>query len=167
MYTYEFPKVADLTADIAVLRADSRLLLIRRRDEPFKGHWALPGGFFEVGETPLQAALRELREETSIEVGAGHMRQFRAYGGPHRDPRGPVLSVVHYTCVTVETEAKPQDDAVECQWFSFDDLPRDLAFDHGEIIHELLSSLGHNSSRPVVHGSEEDWSSVTWDTNDP
>lgn len=122
---------AHLTADIIVLRKPPEghweVLLIQRRDEPFKDHWALPGGFLEPGETPEQAAVRELKEETSLDY--THVSQFRSYGGPARDPRGYVLTVVHYAVVPPESQPVAGDDAKTLQWWPLV-TPPPMAFDH-------------------------------------
>lgn len=138
MYTYDYPKVADLAADIIVLRKNNstlEVLLIKRRDDPFKDHWALPGGYFNVGESPEQAAIRELEEETSIKV--PEVYQFRTYGDPKRDPRGHVISVVHFVYVLTDKVAVAGDDAKELQWWDIYKLPP-LAFDHEKIIYQWL-----------------------------
>lgn len=137
MYTYDYPKVADLAADIIVIRwiPKMEILLIKRRDDPFKDHWALPGGYFNIGESPEQAAIRELEEETSIKV--SEVYQFRAYGEPGRDPRGHVISIVHSVFITPDITAVAGDDAKELKWWDIYELPP-LAFDHEKIICQWL-----------------------------
>lgn len=137
-YTYPRPRPS-VTTDIALFRrADEarELLLIRRRDDPFEGLWALPGGFVEKGETLEAAARRELAEETGI-TGVT-LRQLAAYGEPGRDPRGWTVSVVFWGWRTVEDPAPiAGDDAAEARWWPVDDLPA-LAFDHARIIKDAL-----------------------------
>ncbi len=89
-FTYEYPRPA-VTADIAVLRLEEvpELLLVQRKDQPFEGHWALPGGFMKMEETLEEAARRELLEETNIK--AGELIRFDTYDKPGRDPRGRVV----------------------------------------------------------------------------
>lgn len=139
-----YPKIADLAADTIVVHRDNgvlKVLLIKRGKDPFLGSWALPGGFFELGESPEAAAIRELKEETSIEL--TRVSQFRTYGKPHRDPRGRVISVVHYAILATEPPVKAQDDAVDYGWFALSDLPP-LAFDHAEILEDFRQFLGRS-----------------------
>lgn len=118
--------VFDISRDIP------HILLIRRKNDPFKGQWALPGGFVEPDENLETAARRELEEETGI--CPSHVSQFRAFGEPGRDPRGPTVSVAHYALVDhSNNQALPGSDAEEAKWFSLDGLPQ-LAFDHADII---------------------------------
>jgi len=124
-----------LTVDCVVFDAEDRLLLIRRRNEPFKGHYALPGGFVDIGETVETAARRELKEETSVE--AGGLRLIGVYSDPHRDPRGHVVSVAY----RIETEGhapRAGDDAAAAA-FVPDWEGLDLAFDHRSIVADAVS----------------------------
>jgi 8-oxo-dGTP diphosphatase len=128
-----------VTVDICVFRksnVSAELLLIKRGNEPFKGKWALPGGFVEVDEDLPQAARRELYEETAIE--AGPMQQLGAYGKPGRDPRQRTVSVVFVTRVDTDVRALAGDDAADLQWFSIDGLPQ-TAFDHQVIINDAIA----------------------------
>ena len=93
-YTYKYARPA-LTADCVVFGLDDedlKILLIQRGLEPFKGQWALPGGFVDVGETVEEAAVREMREETGLDVQLE--RLVGVYSDPERDPRGHNVSVV-------------------------------------------------------------------------
>ncbi|MFH2052072.1 MAG: NUDIX hydrolase [bacterium] len=115
------------------------VLLIRRGLPPFAGSYALPGGFVEYGEDIADAILREIAEETGLRGVA--FTQFRAFGSPGRDPRGHTVSIV-YTAV-LRGDLPPVaggDDAAEARWFPVGNLP-DLAFDHGEILHQALTAL--------------------------
>lgn len=127
--TYRNPAV---TVDIIieVEGADGRpgLVLIRRRNPPYG--WALPGGFVDYGESLESAAVREAREETSLEVEL--VRQFHTYSNPGRDPRGHSISTVFIA--RASGEPRGADDATEARLFAPDGLPWDMAFDHGEII---------------------------------
>ncbi len=111
---------------------DLSLLLVRRRNDPFLGFWALPGGFVGPGENLEEAAKRELREETGVEEVP--LLQFGAFGEPRRDPRGRVLSVA-YTTLVDRQRMMPRagSDAETVAFFPFRSLPP-LAFDHGEIV---------------------------------
>ena len=141
-FVYEYPRPA-LTVDavITTVEAKPRVLLIRRAKEPFAGLWALPGGFAEEGETLLQAARRELHEETGLAI--KEMHQVFAAGDPSRDPRGWTVSVVFRGVVTpkVAKKAKAGDDAGEVGWFKIDELPR-TAFDHAEILATAFAADG-------------------------
>ena len=133
-FCYDYPRPS-VTVDIAVLKRASRklqVLLIRRRDDPFAGRWALPGGFVNEDEPIAAAARRELEEETC--VSGVELTQLGAYGDPGRDPRGWTVSVLHYCLVDgAAVNPKAADDAAEAQWFPLDDLPP-LAFDHDKMI---------------------------------
>src|SRR5947209_17688940 len=121
-YCYAYPRPA-LTVDIVVLtdEAKPRVLLIRRKADPFAGRWALPGGFVEEEEPLDAAARRELREETGIE--APTLEQVMAVGDPGRDPRGWTVTVVHKTVVKADAvHPKAADDAAEAGWHALDDL---------------------------------------------
>ncbi|MGZ3919688.1 MAG: NUDIX domain-containing protein [Bacteroidia bacterium] len=131
----EYPRI-DLTVDAVVFGFEQgkhlSVLLIRRKKEPFKGNWAIPGGFVEVDEPLEVAAIRELKEETGIEVNS--LEQLYAFGDPKRDPRKRIVSIAHYTVVRVsEHHPKADDDAQEVKWFKIDQLPQ-LAFDHSQIL---------------------------------
>jgi len=126
-----------LTVD-AILIVDDEILLIQRGHDPFKGKWALPGGFVEEEEKVLTAAARELQEETGIS--GVKLKQFATYGDPGRDPRGRVVCVVHWARLKTKQEAIAGDDAALARWFSFNDLP-ELAFDHAKILKDFREHL--------------------------
>ena len=138
-YTYNYPRPC-VTVDAALLSKKNnamRILLIRRGNEPFKGMWALPGGFVDMDETCEHAAVRELEEETSLS--GIPLAQFRTYSAVNRDPRHRTISVVYYAVVNEDDRtARAGDDAAEAEWFDVDDLPA-MAFDHDMIIRELIS----------------------------
>jgi 8-oxo-dGTP diphosphatase len=115
---------------------ETQILLIKRKNEPFKGCWALPGGFVDEKEDLEQAALRELFEETQLK--ASDLKQIGAFGNPNRDPRGHMVSVAYFGTVPEEVIAIASDDAKEIGWFSLKKLPA-LAFDHAEIISEGIT----------------------------
>ncbi|MDT0685788.1 NUDIX hydrolase [Autumnicola psychrophila] len=108
-----------------------KVLLIKRKKDPFKDQWALPGGFIEEGEDLEQAARRELLEETGVKIDS--MEQVRAFGKPGRDPRGRMISIAFLSRIFNEEPLKAGDDAKDAGWFGINNLP-DLAFDHEEII---------------------------------
>lgn len=131
IYRYKYP-MPSVTADCVVTRRRRgrlELLLIRRGKAPFKGRWALPGGFVEPGETLEAAARRELAEETGVRAGA--VRQVGVFGDPGRDPRGWVVAVA-FLMRAKPGQARGSDDASDARWFSAAKLPR-LAFDHRKI----------------------------------
>lgn len=111
-----------------------KVLLIKRGNWPYKGWWALPGGFKDADETSEQAAAREVREEAGLDL--QELKFSHVADEPGRDPRGPCLSLVFTATVVGDQEPFAGDDAVEVGWFSLDDAlwVRDLAFDHREIL---------------------------------
>lgn len=140
-HCYQYPHPA-VTTDVVVftIRDDRlQLLLIRRGGEPFKGMWALPGGFLEIDEDLDQCAARELEEETGLtEV---YLEQLYTFGKPQRDPRERVISVAYYALISSQkVRLQAASDAAEAAWFSVSDLPP-LAFDHQEIIRAAHSRL--------------------------
>jgi 8-oxo-dGTP diphosphatase len=130
-----------LTADVVAL-AGSRVLLVARRDPPFQGSWALPGGFVDEGERTRAAAARELEEETGVV--AGELRLVGVYDAPGRDPRGWTVSAAYLTRFASEPMATGGDDAEDARWFGLDELPP-LAFDHAEIIADAAALAGAGS----------------------
>lgn len=140
-YSYQYPRAA-LTVDCVVFgfdEGDLKVLLIRRGLEPFKGRWALPGGFVRVEETLDEAARRELEEETGIQD--VFLEQLYTFGAVGRDPRERVVSVAYYALVRLGAfNAKAATDASDAQWFSVAKLPK-LAFDHEEILVTALMRL--------------------------
>ena len=132
-FTYEYPRPA-LTVDVVIVthEARPRVLLIRRKKDPFAGTWAFPGGFVDEGEKIADAARRELREEAGADV--GEIEQLYTAGDPGRDPRGWTVTVAFLARVGVD-QLKPvaADDADAVGWFPVDDPPP-LAFDHAMIL---------------------------------
>ena len=139
-YCYEYPRPS-YTVDAAIIaKADHKILLILRKHDPFAGKWAFPGGFMDMDETPEEAIVRELEEETHITGVA--LKQFKTYGALGRDPRGRTISTLFLGFVKHSTDISPKggDDAAEAQWFSLNNIP-DLAFDHSVIAQELFNYL--------------------------
>ena len=124
------------TVDI-ILQSGSKILMIRRKKDPFKNLLALPGGFINEGETAEAAVKREAREETSLEVEP--IEILGVYSDPKRDPRKHIMSVVFIGIVTGGT-AKPGDDAQGIEWQELDKLnASELGFDHMQIIRDYKS----------------------------
>ena len=140
-HTYQYPRAA-LTVDCVVFGFDGgelKVLLIQRGLEPFKGSWALPGGFVRVEETIDDAARRELLEETGLKN--VFLEQLYTFGTVDRDPRERVVSVAHYALVKLSDHtAKAATDAAHAEWFPISRLP-ELAFDHKEIVALALARL--------------------------
>ena len=147
-YTYEYPRPM-VVADVVAVRPGSEgpdartreILLVRRANEPFKGSWAIPGGFVEMDEDVPDAASRELREETGLEISPEDLVEVGVFGRPGRDPRGRTISVVYANVVSPDhSEATAGDDAADAKWFDSRALP-ELAFDHADVIPAALARL--------------------------
>jgi len=144
-HVYRYPKV-DNTADAVVFGINTmegclNVLLIERgrESEPFFGHWALPGGFVNMGEDLDTTVLRELEEETGVKL--SYMEQLATFSAPDRDPRGRVVTTAYLGLVRPEdVTIGGFDDAAKAMWFSVTGLPK-LAFDHRRIIREGLRRL--------------------------
>lgn len=141
MYCYRYPHAA-VTADCVIFGFDGKtlkVLLIERGNEPYKGHWALPGGFMKIDETIDQTAVRELREETNLS--GIYMEQFKTYSSVDRDPRERVITIVFLALVRPESyRLIAGDDASNAFWFEEKMLPP-LAFDHRQIVREAREHL--------------------------
>lgn len=127
-----------VTVDAVIFRKSAdghELLLIKRKNDPFKGKWALPGGFVDENEDLADAAKRELQEETGLVV--EKLVQVGAFGKPGRDPRNHTVSVAYTGFADENAEALGADDADEAKWFAITALP-ELAFDHADIIKSAL-----------------------------
>jgi ADP-ribose pyrophosphatase YjhB (NUDIX family) len=125
------------TVDI-IIEQNSRILMIRRKNEPYKGCLALPGGFVNEGERIEDAARREANEETSLNIGLREI--LGVYSDPKRDPRGHLMSTVFVAILPVGNDTEPvqasaQDDAEEIHWIYLDALDNsNIAFDHKKIL---------------------------------
>ena len=148
MYTYQYPRVAN-SVDVVLIKdltSGGQLLLIRRGNDPFKGKFALPGGFIDVDESLESAALRELEEETGI--GGIKLTQIHTFSAPDRDPRGRIISTAYGAILDEKNDYQPEpdSDATQACWVYLSELPP-LAFDHFTIIETALKKFGLNLPR--------------------
>lgn len=138
-YCYKYPHPA-VTTDCVIFGFDGeclQVLLVERGIEPYKGHWAFPGGFLNPDETAEEGARRELKEETGFS--GAYIEQFHTYTNPHRDPRERVITIAYYALVRKQ-DVCGGDDAAQARWFSIDQMPS-LAFDHNQIFTDALRQL--------------------------
>ncbi len=139
-YTYKYPRPS-FTADCLVFagnRENAHLLLIQRKNWPFEGMWALPGGFMDMDETIEETAARELEEETGLS--GLRLFQFRVYSAIDRDPRGRTVTLAFYGYAGGQIpRVKGNTDAVNAVWHTIGGLPP-LGFDHGKIIEDFIRS---------------------------
>lgn len=124
-----------LTVDIVIL-VGGKVVLIKRKNPPYQGKFALPGGFVDIGETVKEAALREAREETGVEIKIVEL--IGIYDDPLRDPRGHTVSIAYLA--TASGQPRAGSDALDVQLFSLSHLPP-LAFDHAKIIEDAKEML--------------------------
>lgn len=144
-FTYDFPRPG-LTADVVLVTRESRprVLLIRRKKDPYAGKWAFPGGFVEENEPLGVAARRELMEETGLAV--DDLEHLHTTGDPGRDPRGWTVTVVFMARVDAKKmKAVAADDAAEVKWFRLDELP-ELAFDHSQILERARARIADRAT---------------------
>ncbi len=131
-------KTPSLTVD-AVICHDDSIVLIKRKKDPYKDSWALPGGFVEYGETVETATLREIKEETGLEIALKSI--VGVYSDPERDPRGHTVTIC-YLAVVTGGELKADTDASDVQFITKDDvLNLKLAFDHDLIIRDAFKLI--------------------------
>lgn len=120
-----------LTVDTIIIN-DESIVLIKRLNNPYKNHWAIPGGFVEYGEKVETAAVREAKEETGLDIELTKL--VGVYSDPNRDPRGHTVTVA-YTAKIIGGTLKSDSDAKDARFFKFEELKDiDLAFDHEEIL---------------------------------
>ena len=130
-----------VTVDVVIFTIQQgvlKVLLVKRRIEPFIGQFAIPGGFVLEDEDLEQAAARELSEETG--VSDVYLEQLYSFGKPDRDPRGRVVTVAYFALISADRKLKAGSDAAEAAWFPMDHLPP-LAFDHATILNYALERL--------------------------
>ena len=145
-YCYEFPRPA-VTTDVAsfsFVGDIAKILLIQRRNPPFEGHWALPGGFIDPDEDLPTCARREFAEETGLLI--DNLSMVGAYSEPKRDPRGRTITFAYATIIGLKDKGMarsapaPNSDAADARWFNLSELPA-LAFDHDLIVRDAAKAL--------------------------
>ena len=123
------------TVDVIIEIESKGIVLIKRKNPPYG--WAIPGGFVDYGESLEEAAFREAKEETNLDVELA--RQFHTYSDPKRDPRHHTISTIYIA--KGKGIPKAQDDAAEIGIFTESNLPADIAFDHRSILREYFKSI--------------------------
>jgi len=123
------------TVDIIIEIKSKGIILIKRKNPPYG--WAIPGGFVDYGESLEEAALREAKEETNLDIKL--IRQFHTYSDPKRDPRHHSISTVYIA--KGEGEPKAKDDALEIRIFDESNLPDEIAFDHRSILYDYFKRV--------------------------
>ena len=161
-YTYKYPHPS-VTTDCVIFGLDGKnlnILLVERGLEPFKGSWALPGGFLKMDETVEECAKRELMEETN--VSNVFLEQFHTFSAVDRDPRERVITVAFYALVKPsDYEVIGGDDAAQAEWFNQNELPP-LAFDHEDVINMAKDCLKEKlRTKPIAFKLLNDKFSMT------
>ena len=144
-FTYEYARPA-VTADVVLItrEAQPRVLLIQRAREPFVGTWALPGGFVNADEPIVDAAKRELHEETGLDITT--LEQLYTTGDPGRDPRGWTISIAFLARVDAGSlQPRAGDDAAAVKWFRLNQLPK-LAFDHAMLVQRAIARIADRAA---------------------
>jgi len=150
-YQYEYPRPS-VTLDAVILRTPQlgypEILLIKRGQAPFVGHWALPGGFMEMDEKPLSGAARELAEETGLQDLP--LKPLFACGEPGRDPRGRTMTMI-FGCLIRDSATSPigSDDAAEAAWFPLQSIPK-MAFDHQRVLSQIEQNLVWQAKTSII-----------------
>ena len=133
------PKTPALTTDCVICDPGGRVLLIRRKNEPFRGSYALPGGFVDIGETVEAACRREVLEEAGIEI--GDLGLVGVYSDPRRDPRGHTVSIAYLALLPSAVPPRAGSDAEAAEWVE-DWRKLKLAFDHAQILDDAETLAG-------------------------
>jgi len=141
-YVYDWPRPM-VTVDAIVFAffdKKAKLLLVNRKNEPYKGKWALPGGFVGIDEELEKAAARELAEETGLR--GVQTEQMHTFGDVGRDPRGRQITIAFAGIAKKPlSKIKAGDDAAQVRWFDIDKLPKDMAFDHNKVAQFAIRKL--------------------------
>lgn len=152
------PVTPKLVVDLVIFDNMNRLLLIKRKNSPFKDKYCLPGGFVDVGETIAEAAVRELKEETSLWIKGGDIKLTGYYDDPARDPRGHNVSFAWSGVFEHTGHIKARDDAErvwwEPDWHTFG--PEEFGFDHYKIIRDAFEALCLNRDISGEYGAVDD-----------
>ncbi|MHC4068481.1 MAG: NUDIX domain-containing protein [Planctomycetota bacterium] len=155
-YIYEWPRPM-VSVDIMVFSffgGKAKLLLIKRGKDPYKGKWAIPGGFLDIDEELKAAAARELAEETGLN--GLEMEQVQTFGTIGRDPRGRQITVAFMAIAAGKKhKIKAGDDAAEAKWFDIEKLPADLAFDHNQMSKIGIAGLKRKKSYRLWRESKD------------
>ncbi|MCX7696675.1 MAG: NUDIX hydrolase [Bacteroidales bacterium] len=141
-WCYDYPRPA-VTVDAILLYKEKKnvfVALIKRKNEPYKNLWALPGGFVDENETLEHAIRREVKEELQIDLPEETFNQFRAYSDPKRDPRHRTITITFIAWLDDQIKLSAADDAAEASWFSLFSLPS-MAFDHAKILEDVKKHL--------------------------
>ena len=117
-----------------IIQKENKVLLIKRGIDPFKGTWAFPGGYISWGENADKASVRETKEETGLDIIKQH--QHYTYTDPSRSPKQGMM--ILYICDQFSGNVKAGDDAQDAQWFNTSDLPKEMAYDHKQVILDLF-----------------------------
>lgn len=142
----DYPPFA-VTVDLSIFTIRDgalSILLVQRGADPYAGAWALPGGFVNPDEDASAAAVRELAEETGVDVFSGHLEQLRTYSAPDRDPRMRVVSIAHVAFAPSLPEPVAGSDAAAARWWTVEDVlsgELELAFDHAQIVSDALERV--------------------------
>ncbi len=148
---YQRPSVSVDIVIFSIIESHLKVLLIKRKQWPFEGNWAFPGGFVRMAEGLDEAAYRELKEETSLDRADVYLEQLYTFGQPARDPRLRVITVAYVALVGVDKLKAPVagDDAAEVGWFSVYQPPQ-LAFDHNHILEYAITRLRYKLEYSAV-----------------
>lgn len=146
---FERPSVTVDVVIFSLMDDQLKVLLVRRKQWPFQGMWAIPGGFVQMSESLKEAAERELAEETGVKN--VYIEQLYTFGDPNRDPRTRVITVAYFAIVPADaiTHHEAGSDAEETGWHAMDELP-ELAFDHSVILEYALTRLRYKLEYTTV-----------------
>ncbi len=157
-YSYKYPRPAFTVDAVILYPSGDKLLLVKRKNEPFQNQWALPGGFVEIDEQGIEAVKREVKEECNLDVIP--LIEIGCFDHVDRDPRGRVISLAFLCEISDATNLpKAGSDAAEIDWFPFSTLPK-LAFDHNRIIVQALAKANkeviylHQQNLPIPRSIE-------------